>query len=146
MSQFSASRRTAVGISITVLLVLFVTNVFVLFSGKLAGFLYEERLPRSTGNKEQTFGEQRWQLGRPPTPLVETRDQHPIRGLMADADNDWKKHVENRSRTYKATLERYREKYGRHPPPGFKQVHRAHGLSSVVVSGLLLTCLCRPVV
>ncbi|MCJ1310096.1 hypothetical protein MMC25_003757 [Agyrium rufum] len=50
----------------------------------------------------------------------EPDDAHPISRLMAEADKKWKEYDEVRSMTFKQTVARYRIKYGRHPPPGFK--------------------------
>lgn len=41
---------------------------------------------------------------------------------MREADEKWLQYEEDRSRTFRETVAKYREKYGRHPPPGFKEV------------------------
>ena len=48
------------------------------------------------------------------------QDAHPISSLMARADMDWRKYEGKRSMTFKDTVSKYRRKYNRHPPPGFK--------------------------
>ncbi|KAL8701065.1 MAG: hypothetical protein Q9201_005107 [Fulgogasparrea decipioides] len=50
----------------------------------------------------------------------EPRDAHPISLLMAEADKTWAAYENSRSTTFRQTVSRYRRKYGRHPPPGFK--------------------------
>ena len=47
-------------------------------------------------------------------------DSHPIANLMEEADKSWRKYEGSRSTTFRQTLDKYRSRYGRHPPPGFK--------------------------
>ncbi|KAL2005481.1 hypothetical protein VTN00DRAFT_2692 [Thermoascus crustaceus] len=51
-------------------------------------------------------------------------DAHPIAGLMKEADEKWRKYEESRSKTFRETVAKYREKHGRHPPPGFKEWYK----------------------
>ncbi|RDW94830.1 glycosyltransferase family 90 protein [Coleophoma crateriformis] len=51
-------------------------------------------------------------------------DQHPIVALMKEADKAWNEYEDNRSTTFKETVARYRRKYGRHPPPGFREWYK----------------------
>lgn len=51
-------------------------------------------------------------------------DDHPIRSLMEEADKAWTAYDESRSTSFKATVAKYRRKYGRHPPPGFRDWYR----------------------
>ncbi|KAL9599517.1 MAG: hypothetical protein Q9219_003761 [cf. Caloplaca sp. 3 TL-2023] len=51
----------------------------------------------------------------------EPRDAHPISQLMAEADKAWAAYENSRSTTFRQTVSKYRRKYGRHPPPGFKE-------------------------
>ena len=51
----------------------------------------------------------------------EPRDAHPISQLMAEADKVWAAYENSRSTTFRQTVSKYRRKYGRHPPPGFKE-------------------------
>lgn len=50
----------------------------------------------------------------------QARDSHPISTLMSEADEKWLGYDETRSTTFKETVSTYRRRYGRHPPPGFK--------------------------
>lgn len=43
---------------------------------------------------------------------------------MQEGDRLWHVYDERRSATFKETVEKYRSKYGRHPPPGFKEWYR----------------------
>ena len=47
-------------------------------------------------------------------------DAHPISLLMTEADKSWRAYENSRSTTFRQTVGKYRNKYGRHPPPGFK--------------------------
>lgn len=51
----------------------------------------------------------------------EPRDAHPISQLMAEADKAWAVYENSRSTTFRQTVSKYRRRYGRHPPPGFKE-------------------------
>ena len=51
-------------------------------------------------------------------------DAHPISRLMAAANLKWRDYEGKRSWTFKETVKKYRRKYGRHPPPGFKEWYR----------------------
>lgn len=48
------------------------------------------------------------------------KDAHPISNLIEDANRRWQHYEEGRSKTFRETVAKYRERYGRHPPPGFK--------------------------
>ncbi|KAI4092555.1 MAG: hypothetical protein LQ344_003401 [Seirophora lacunosa] len=48
-------------------------------------------------------------------------DAHPISQLMEEADLEWAAYENSRSTTFRQTVGKYRRKYGRHPPPGFKE-------------------------
>ena len=48
-------------------------------------------------------------------------DEHPIVGLMEDANRHWQQYEGSRSRSFRQTVAKYRQTYGRHPPPGFKE-------------------------
>ena len=51
-------------------------------------------------------------------------DAHPIAKLMAAADLRWREYEGRRSLTFKETVSKYRRRYGRHPPPGFKEWYK----------------------
>ncbi|GAB7365621.1 hypothetical protein MBLNU230_g6689t1 [Neophaeotheca triangularis] len=70
---------------------------------------------------EQYAGNHPWRTAA----LPETIDQHPIRGLMHQADSEFKVHDDNsRSKTFADSVAKYRRRYGRHPPPGFKEWYK----------------------
>ncbi|KAF7881934.1 uncharacterized protein EAF02_006622 [Botrytis sinoallii] len=51
-------------------------------------------------------------------------DQHPIAALMKEADEAFRIYDESRSKTFKETVSKYRKKYGRHPPPKFRDWYK----------------------
>lgn len=51
-------------------------------------------------------------------------DQHPIAALMKEADEAFRIYDESRSKTFKETVAKYRRKYGRHPPPKFRDWYK----------------------
>lgn len=51
-------------------------------------------------------------------------DAHPISLLMTEADKTWRAYENTRSTTFRQTVSKYRNKHGRHPPPGFKDWYR----------------------
>lgn len=48
-------------------------------------------------------------------------DQHPIENLMKEANERWQEYDDSRSTSFRDTVAKYRQTYGRHPPPGFKE-------------------------
>ncbi|PSS13111.1 glycosyltransferase family 90 protein [Amorphotheca resinae ATCC 22711] len=55
---------------------------------------------------------------------ADINDEHPIAGLMREADKAWNAYEDSRSTTFRETVAKYRKKYGRHPPPGFRDWYR----------------------
>jgi len=51
-------------------------------------------------------------------------DLHPIARLMQEADAAFRLYEGSRSRTFRNTVDKYRSRYGRHPPPGFKEWYK----------------------
>ncbi|KAH8668192.1 hypothetical protein BGZ60DRAFT_505575 [Tricladium varicosporioides] len=51
-------------------------------------------------------------------------DKHPIRSYMKEANAVFNKYEESRSMTFKETVAKYRRKYGRNPPPGFRDWYK----------------------
>ncbi|KAJ5358968.1 Lipopolysaccharide-modifying protein [Penicillium cataractarum] len=63
-------------------------------------------------------------LFRPKTKQPEgnlAHDQHPIGELMNEANHRWQEYEDSRSTNFRQTVAKYRQTYGRHPPPGFKE-------------------------
>ncbi|EXJ84018.1 hypothetical protein A1O3_04685 [Capronia epimyces CBS 606.96] len=55
---------------------------------------------------------------------VQHFDLHPIARLMQEADDRWRTYESAISTSFRQTVEKYRSRYGRHPPPGFKDWYR----------------------
>jgi Glycosyl transferase family 90 len=55
---------------------------------------------------------------------AEIPDSHPIWTLRLQADQQWLAYERSRSRTFRQTVENYRRRHGRHPPPGFKEWYK----------------------
>ena len=51
-------------------------------------------------------------------------DNHPIAGLMQEADKSFRKYEDGRSTSFRETVRTYRRLNGRHPPPGFKDWYK----------------------
>ena len=60
-----------------------------------------------------------WHSNEKPEAPMDPTDNHPISALMAEAEKNWRKYEDNRSKSFRDTVKNYRRKYGRHPPPGF---------------------------
>lgn len=60
-----------------------------------------------------------------PAPVASaTFDLHPIAQLMEDADQSLRVYENSASQTFRQVVEKYRSKYGRHPPPQFKEWYK----------------------
>lgn len=55
-----------------------------------------------------------------PSPLSVEEDTHPIVALIAQANSDFESFVQKQTFDLASAAHDYREKRGRHPPPGFK--------------------------
>ena len=55
---------------------------------------------------------------------LEHIDNHPIAGLMQEADLSFYEYEDNRSKSFRETVSKYRRLYGRHPPPKFKEWYK----------------------
>lgn len=62
-----------------------------------------------------------WHSGENLDDSPEPVDDHPISLLMKEADKTWRAYEDDRSLTFRQCVSKYRRKYGRHPPPGFKK-------------------------
>ena len=99
----------------------------------------EHKLPPSAPDPDEI-----WDLGPDPSPIPEPEspsepdhavspapseptqhlDLHPIAQLMQDADIQWRAYESGISTTFRQTVEKYRSKYGRHPPPAFAEWYK----------------------
>ena len=65
-----------------------------------------------------------WHSDDKPDSPLEPVDAHPISLLMREADEAWRKYEDSRSTSFRQTVRTYKRKYGRHPPPGFKDWYK----------------------
>ena len=65
-----------------------------------------------------------WHSDDKPDSPLEPVDAHPISLLMQEADKQWRKYEDGRSTSFRQTVRTYRRKYGRHPPPGFREWYK----------------------
>lgn len=76
-------------------------------------------LPLLAGHQQKP-----WHYGEVLEQPTVPSDAHPISLLMSKADEAWLAYEEGRSTTFRETVRKYRNKYGRHPPPGFIDWYR----------------------
>ncbi|KIW21576.1 hypothetical protein PV08_02156 [Exophiala spinifera] len=60
----------------------------------------------------------------PSSAPVQHFDLHPIAQLMQKADEQWRTYETGISTSFRQTVDKYRSRYGRHPPPGFKEWYK----------------------
>jgi len=121
-AQKNENKRTLTVFSLVALVLLFAANIVILRTEIVNSVLFAEWLPSVPGSREQRVGGHVWVLSREPTAAVEVQDEHPIRELMHKAQYQFEQYDRDRSRSFKETVTKYRSRYGRHPPPGFKEV------------------------
>ena len=67
-------------------------------------------------------------LTRPPEAAANAQyepiDNHPVSLAIAEADRRWTEYDANRSRSCAEAVTKYRQTYGRHPPPGYDKWYR----------------------
>ena len=51
-------------------------------------------------------------------------DNHPIANLMQQAELAYREYEDTRSKSFRETVQKYRQRHGRHPPPGFKEWYK----------------------
>ena len=65
-----------------------------------------------------------WHSGEKAGSFLEPVDNHPIATLMREADERFLAYEIGRSKSFRDTVKTYRQRYRRHPPPGFKQWYK----------------------
>lgn len=84
--------------------------------------------PKPTEPVEHKEEDHEEQIEAAPT----TVDLHPITRLMEEADHAFRVYEGSISTTFRQTVEKYRSRYGRHPPPGFKDWYQFARKKNVV--------------
>ncbi|KAI6277390.1 hypothetical protein MCOR27_006021 [Pyricularia oryzae] len=80
--------------------------------------------PERTKPEESTYeqqGQQKNGKGGSSSSSSSSNNEHPIDKLIRDADANFRSVLSKESRTLEDAAARYRERRGRHPPPGFDQ-------------------------
>lgn len=110
-------RKRALFLAITTLaLFTIIANFFLLSDTDIKSQLESISLPELPGLRSKG-----WHSGENLDDSPEPVDDHPISLLIKEADKTWRAYEDDRSITFRQTVSRYRRKYGRHPPPGFKE-------------------------
>ena len=123
MTNAVLSRRS-IFLIIGIFLSLIAYNIVHLNTEGAVSILYAQWLPSISGSSEQRVGRHVWRKSREPGSSTPAQDEHPIQGLMREADWQFKIANADRGQTFRETVEKYRRRYGRHPPPRFKEVRR----------------------
>lgn len=95
------------------------TNFLLLSDTDIQSRIDSISLPAVPGLKKKP-----WHSGENIDDSPEAADAHPISLLMKEADKKWRLYEDSRSTTFRQTVRKYRRKYGRHPPPGFKDWYK----------------------
>lgn len=115
MTSFKTRRRFFLAIAAFALF-LVVANYFTLSDTDIKSKIDNIHIP---GRPKQP-----WRPNETLDETLEPIDAHPISLLMAEADKRWRAYNDGLSTTFRDTVSKYRRKYGRHPPPGFKEWYR----------------------
>ncbi|KAK6526820.1 hypothetical protein TWF281_010018 [Arthrobotrys megalospora] len=100
---------------------LFIVNVIILTGIDVKGKIYKVVLPK--GDKKD------FPYFEPPNPvddieLPDELDQHPIVALTRDQLKKFERYKRAQPKSFAQVVERYRMKYGRHPPPKFDEWYK----------------------
>ncbi|KAG8530489.1 uncharacterized protein KY384_004992 [Bacidia gigantensis] len=126
MPRLRPSRRLFLILCLFLLLAAITSNIAIFWGltiddlrghlGELKDWKYALGDIRIPGRKKKP-----WHSGEAIDDPLEPVDNHPIVTLMQNADKEFRFYEENRSKSFKETVRKYRTRYGRHPPPGFKE-------------------------
>ena len=110
--MFSFGKRRLLAAIATFAFIALIINLVLLSGLDVTSGLKDIRIP---GLKKKP-----WHSGDSIGDTPPRADNHPISILMEEADQAWRAYENSRSTTFRQTVSKYRSKYGRHPPPGFK--------------------------
>ena len=116
MISFGFTKRRLFLLIVAFSFSLLIFNLLALSDTELASRIEDVHLP---GLKKKP-----WHAGDKFEDSPEPTDAHPISLLMRNADQAWRAYEDSRSTTYRQAVSKYRNKYGRHPPPGFSDWYR----------------------
>ena len=130
MSSFDRGKRRLFFLIAIISLLLIVANLLVLSGADVRSrinslpILGKPQKPSANDISEHDPLDSSWQDDSSFEDVQGPVDSHPISKLMAEADKKWREYEDNRSMSFKETVSKYRNKYGRHPPPGFEKWYR----------------------
>lgn len=116
MISFGFTKRRLFLLIIAFSLLLVISNLIVLSETSITERIDDINVP---GLKKKP-----WHSGDKIEDSPEPIDAHPISLSMKIADDAWRAYENSRSTTFRQTVSKYRNKYGRHPPPGFRDWYR----------------------
>ena len=116
MAFFRINRRILFLAITTLALFTIIANFLLLSDADIKSHIDNISIPSIPGLKSKG-----WHSGENLDDSPEPVDDHPISLLMKQADKAWRAYEDDRSTTFRQTVSKYRRKYGRHPPPGFKE-------------------------
>lgn len=116
MISFGFTKRRLFLLTAAFSLLLLISNFLALSDTNITERIDDIHLP---GLKKKP-----WHSGDRFEDSPEPTDAHPISLLMRQADEAWRAYENSRSTTFRQTVSKYRNKYGRHPPPGFRDWYR----------------------
>ena len=126
MPPSRTTRRLLYAVAAIILLAAIVSNLVIFFGlitddlkwhfGELQDFRPHLHIP---GKRRKP-----WHSDEQVDEALEAVDQHPIASLMQEADQAWQSYEGSRSKSFRETVSKYRERYHRHPPPGFREWYK----------------------
>ena len=130
MSIFDIGRRRLVAIIASAAVLILIFNLFFLtgedYPATIAHIPIPGRPQKNPTGNTRLHATETSSLSDVATPsaLPEAVDSHPIAAFIKEADKRWRDYESSRSVTFKQTVEKYRSRYGRHPPPGFQEWYK----------------------
>jgi hypothetical protein len=130
MSVFDLGRRRLVTVIASAAVLILIFNLLFLTGDDIPSTISHVPIPsrpqKTPPSKTELYSSQ---TSFPPDVATPSKspqivDSHPIARFMKEADQKWREYESGRSTTFRQTVEKYRSKYGRHPPPGFKEWYK----------------------
>lgn len=130
MSVFDLGRRRLVTVIASAAVLILIFNLLFLTGDDIPSTISHVPIPsrpqKTPPSKTELYSSQTSFPSDVATPSESPQivDSHPITRFMKEADQKWREYESGRSTTFRQTVEKYRSKYGRHPPPGFKEWYK----------------------
>ena len=126
MAFARSTRRLLLLIAIFILLAAIASNIVLFFGLQTGDLRWRLGQLRDYNPHFQLPGRRKkpWHSDEQPSKIFEPTDGHLIATLMQRADEAFREYDQGRSVSFRETVRKYRERYGRHPPPGFKEWYK----------------------